>query len=277
MGATGAAVNATLTGRPRAASLDRGGSTMSDESTLITRHRFPVASWDADARGRLAPSALGRYLQEAAGQNAEHLGFGFREMLRRGQAWVLSGLLVRWRTTPRFGDTVEVETWPVGAAGRRALRDFTVRDGSGRPVADVTSAWYCLDIARRRPLPPEAWRRDDWLPDRRAVDRDPGRIDLGDGPSVAETAVPVRWSDLDLNDHLTNTRYQDLVLESFDRDWLHGRALAEIELNFLAEGRYPDTIVCRRLATDSADTWLHQLVSGNTGREIARARTVWRD
>jgi acyl-ACP thioesterase len=216
-------------------------------------------------------------MQETAESNARAIGFGYDDLRRQGLAWILSGLLVRLDRYPRFRDPVRVETWPVALAGRRALRDWRIFDGEGEEIGAATSAWYCLDLRRRRPVSPEQWRdADAWLPDRRALDRDCDRV-----PAIAEpeheVAVPLRWSDLDLNDHLTNTRYQDLVLECYEGDWLREHEVAEIELNFLAEGKHPDTVLSRRqAAADAERTWLHSLVTQSDGREICRARVVWR-
>jgi acyl-ACP thioesterase len=250
---------------------------MSIEHPSITAQDFTVASWDVDARNRLTTAAVGRFMQEAAETNARRIGFGYDELRARGLAWILSGLLVRLDRYPRFRETVRVETWPVDLVGRRAVRDWRILDASGEEIGAATSAWFCLDLARRRPVSPEEWRdADAWLPTVRAMDRDCDRV-----PAVAaaeaEVAVPVRWSDLDLNDHLTNTRYQDLILECYEEDWLRTREVVEIELNFLAEGKYPDTLLSRRQAEAGAEnTWLHALARASDGKEICRARVVWR-
>jgi medium-chain acyl-[acyl-carrier-protein] hydrolase len=245
---------------------------------MITATEFPVTSWDVDARNRLTTSAIGRYMQEAAEVNAAGLGAGYRDLLAEGQTWVLSGFLLQIERFPRFTEHITVETWPRDIERRRAMRDFRLRDRAGEVFAAATTAWYCLDLARRRPVPPDAWRKVDWLADTRATPRDCGRLPGAGLDADVEVRVPLRWSDLDLNGHVTNTRYQDLVLESYPVEWLAERAIAEIELNFMAEGTYPDTLVCRRQRDqDEPAAWHHGLTRASDDRDVARARIRWRD
>lgn len=249
---------------------------MSTENSLVTSQEFTVASWDVDAHNRLTTAAIGRFMQEAAETNARSLGFGFDELHRQNLGWILSGLLIRIDRFPRFRDTVRVETWPVDIIRRRALRDFRLLDADGAEFGAATSTWYCVDLERRRPVDLDQFRVVAWLSELRAVDRDCARLPAVEN-AEAEVAVPMRWSDLDLNDHLTNTRYQDLVLESYPEEWLRAHEVAEIELSFLAEGKYPDTVLSRRQQDNSvANTWLHALARASDGKEICRARVVWR-
>ncbi len=250
---------------------------MSTGPQLISTVEFSVASYDVDARGRMTTAALGRYMQEAAEVNAAGLGAGFDHLRAAGQTWVLVGVLVRAERLPRWREGVSLQTWPRDLVRRRALRDFRLRGAGGEILATATTAWYCLDLASRRPISPERWRTVTWAEAERATDRDPDRLPGLEGEPAQETPVPLRWSDLDLNGHLTNTRYHDLLLESYPADWLAHRAIAELELNFMAEGTYPATILSRRAAEpDATDTFRHALVRQADGREIARARLVWR-
>lgn len=178
---------------------------MSADHPLITRERYRVASWDVDACNRLRTSAMGRYMQETAETSSRSLGGGFADLARESQTWVLVGLLLEISRQPRFREQIAVETWPRDIVRRRALRDFRLRDEDGTIFAAATTAWYCLDLASRRPVSPERWRTTDWLSDLRAVDRDCDQLPAVTEPA-AEIAVPVRWSDLDLNGHITDTR-----------------------------------------------------------------------
>jgi len=283
---------------------------MNQDPRLISATEIAVASYDVDARGRMTTAALGRYMQELAEVNAAGLGAGFDDLRAAGQTWVLVGLLIRAERLPAWRERVSLETWPRDLVQRRALRDFRLRDDRGAVIAAASTAWYCLDLASRRPVSPERWRTVTWPQAMRATERDPGRLpgvpglirDAAAGPAasgsaavgttvteanetetaaaataVAETAVAVRWSDLDLLGHVTNTRYHDLLLESYPPDWLAARELAEIELAFLAEGRYPAKLISRRAPDRGAENaWHHSLVRADDGREIARARIAWR-
>jgi len=250
---------------------------MNQRPDLIATVGVKVASWDVDARNRLTTSALGRHMQEAAEVSAQVMGAGYKTMLASGQIWVLSGLLLRVDRTPRFTDAITVETWPRDIERRRALRDFRIRNADGEVVATATTAWYCLDLASRRPVSPEPWRTVPWLTEERATDRDPARLPgAGDEPN-SSLSIPVRWNDLDLNGHITNTRFQDLIIESYEPEWLREHSIAEIEVNFMAEGRYPDTVHSRRRRDDDAEqAWHHSLVRESDGKEMARGRVVWR-
>ncbi len=250
---------------------------MDTPAPLITTRELTVASWDVDARGRMTTAAMGRYLQEIAEANAAGLGAGFDHLRAEGQTWVLVAVLLRTHRLPRWRETVQLSTWPRTVVRRRALRDFQLTGADGAELAAASTAWYCLDLESRRPVAPERWRQTPWPEDRRALDRDPDRLPGLAAAPRSEVPVPLRWSDLDLLGHLTNTRYHDLLLESYPADWLATREVASLELNFLAEGTYPATILSRRGPEPGQDdTWRHTLVHADDGREIARARLRWR-
>jgi acyl-ACP thioesterase len=248
---------------------------LSEEIPLLLRDRYTVASWDTDPRGCLAPSALGRYLQESAVRHAERLGFGMEALRQEGLTWVVGALLVRFTRYPRFHDEVVLETWPRGAQGRRALRDFRLLDAEGNELAAVSGTYSIIDLETRHPVTLERFHGRTWreVP---ALDRSPHRLPPLVGTAEA-TEIPLRWSDLDLLGHVTNTRYLDLALECYRAPFLREHELAELELNFLAEGGYPDVVASRRGPfAGPAPAVDHALTARSSGRDLCRARLTWR-
>jgi len=249
---------------------------MSHDDTLILRERYRVTSWDADTRGRLSPSALGRYLQESALHHAEKLDLGMAELRARGLVWVVGALLVRISRYPVFQQEVVLETWPRGADGLRALREFRLLDTEGAELAAISGTYFVIDLATRRATDFESFTGRTWR-DVRALDRDAGRVGAVDSADV-ERELPLRWSDLDLLGHVTNTRYLDLALETYEPDFFGTHEVAEMEANFLLEGRYPDTVFSRRAPESDTDlTYRHSLIRSSDGKELYRARLRWRE
>ncbi len=239
---------------------------------LILRAQARVRTSDADAGNRLSPAALARYLQDAAADSAEALGFGFSAMLEHGHTWVLVGLRMLLARRPAYDARFVVATWPRELDRLQAKREFLVTDSGGAEIARASSTWLVMDVSTRRPVRPEAYLDRPWHPER-VLDRDPSTITPITGGD-SETSTAVRWGDLDMNGHLNNTHFLDLILENFDQDWLLQRNLREVEMTFLAEGRRGDTIVSRRQSEDD-HAFRHSLTRAGDGKEIFRARTVW--
>ncbi len=243
-----------------------------DTSDLIHRETFRIEALDADAGNHLSPGALARFLQEIAAASADRLGFGYEALRARNHAWVLHGLRIQISQRPGYHQTVHVATWPRELIRLLAYREFLVTDDAGRPVAAATSAWVVMDTTTRRLVRPDPYLDRPWRPDK-ALDRDPQQPPAVTAPD-AELKVRVRWSDLDLNGHLNNTRFLDLALETFDDAWLLEHEPVEVEMSFLAEGRRGDVLVSRR-QQEGDESFLHSLVRESDGKELFRARTVW--
>lgn len=235
---------------------------------------FPVRQHETDAHGVLSPGGLCDYLQEAAGNHAHSLGFSVAQLLQKGLTWVLSRFRLRIERLPAAGETARVRTWPAGAEKLFALRDFEVLDGQDVRIAAATSAWLILDTAARRPVriqsvfePPDALRTP------RALDLGFDRLPLPDAFD-RETPVRVRLSDLDANAHANNARIAEWIVEGIGRDEWERGSLRELDIDFLAEAMAGDAVGSRASARPGGQ-FLHSLVRGGDGKEIARARTTW--
>jgi len=68
-------------------------------------------------------------------------------------------------------------------------------------------------------------------------------------------------------------------LEAFDLDFHRMHRLMEIEVNYLVEALYGDTLSahCERAPQEreGGSAFLHSLVRGADGLELCRARTIW--
>ena len=239
------------------------------------RESFAVHTYEVDAFGTIALPALSRYLQEIAGQHAAALGGGLEALRARGLTWVL----VRQRIeNPRpivLGDTLEIETWPAGVDRLATLREFVVRRADGTEVARASTQWFILDLETRRPVRPA-----EVLPERFPREASPLAVTFTPGklPALGEWELQkrfhVRYGDIDVNMHVTNTSYVTWAQEAAPREVFRGRRMASVEVHFLAEASYGSAILSR-LAPTGDGAFAHAIVREEDERELARLATVW--
>ncbi len=240
----------------------------------VRRESFAVHSYEVDAFNLLAAPALAGYLQEVAGNHAAALGVGMPTLMARGLTWVLARQRVEIERPLVLGDVLEISTWPSGVDRLAALRDFEVRRQGGEVAARAATWWLAIDLGTRRPVRPTGVldaRFHDELP--HALPMPTDKLPELVSPE-AEKRFQIRYQDIDLNLHVTNSSYVAWALESVPQVTWQGARLASLEAHYLAECRYGSRILSR-LAGEGEGRFLHAIVREEDGKELARLRTAW--
>ncbi len=243
----------------------------------IRTETYRVRSYEVDADGRLSVPALFNLLQDAASNHAEALGVSIRHLRSENLTWVLSRLHLSIDAWPRWGDTLQVQTWPSGVDRLFALRDFRLLDGGGTPVGAAVSAWLVIRTATRRPV-----RISPFI--ERLHPLDAGHVlppTFAKLPPLAppahEKRFRVRYRDLDINRHVNNVSYIEWAVEGVPRDRMSRAVLTGLEISYMAEAFLDDGILaCCRAETRDQSRFLHSIRQEASGRELARARTTWK-
>lgn len=104
-----------------------------------------------DPTGKAHLTAICNFLQEGASMHAETAGFGFEQMYKSNQFWVLTRLKVVIDTYPHWKDEMTLKTWSRGKKGIFYLRDFIIENEHQKPIVKATSSWAALNTKSRRP------------------------------------------------------------------------------------------------------------------------------
>lgn len=88
--------------------------------------------------------------------------------------------------------------------------------------------------------------------------------------------MPVRWHDIDLNNHVTNTRYIAWVLEAQPIAFHEQKQLQERDIIYRNETGLGDTVIATAGRSSEKNIFLHKLTSQETGKELVQAQTKWR-
>lgn len=236
---------------------------------------FRVRAYETDPHGLVAVQTLCNYFQESAANHAGALDVSVERLTPLGWMWVLSRLFIEVDRYPAWRSDVQVETWPSGEDGLYARREFLLRDGRGA-FGRGTSAWLLVDVARRRPVRIPGFIQEIALPERtRPVELPSDRLKT---PSEVDFTqrFRVRYSDLDVNRHVNNSRYVEWAVESVPPDVLHDAEIASLDLYFRAETSFSDTVVVHTQRDSDHLHFTHGLLSEQHERPVALARTRWR-
>jgi medium-chain acyl-[acyl-carrier-protein] hydrolase len=236
---------------------------------------FRVRSYEADPSGSATLQTICNYLQEAASNSADHLGFSKDQL--DGQTWMLSRLVVQMETYPAWRDIVRVETWPSGSERLFGTREFLVLDETGATIGGATSDWLLIDMVRRRPtrIPEEITRMA--VPGReRPVPAAHAALSLPEERQF-EQHFAVRHSDMDPNGHVNNVSFLDWTLEVLPAAWNRNRVVAGLEIHFKAEVTVGDTVTVIADEDPSTDGAIirHRLLIAGEDRDVAHAHTRW--
>ncbi|MDR1389057.1 MAG: acyl-ACP thioesterase [Treponema sp.] len=229
----------------------------------IYEEKCKIRFADIDCSDTLTAGAVFEYFQEAAIHHAEILGVGRDAMNKRGAVWVLSRLSVFINRRPRFGEEVMVRSWPRGPNRLFAIRDYDIRGESQEPMVRGRSAWLIIDLDRRRPLRPQELTQA--LPRNEGIDALPGPAGGNEAPpqlagvfgkDALVMTRTVRYSDIDYNGHMNNTRYIQWIQDGMESGVLENARQMRIDINYLSEARFNEKIVlfvgnCENVCADA--------------------------
>lgn len=238
---------------------------------VVWTQDYTVSSFLANPQKKLGLYSLLNLCQDAAWIHATHLGHGYERAISQQMTWVLTRQKLVMETWPDWGDLVQIRTWVRPSAGAFAYRDFEILLNDQVVGASATS-WLMMDLQTRRPVKRDfselefECRTDYQLPfDAPKIELRNDLHDLGQ--------LQVRNSDLDLNQHVNNTRYAQWILDSIPIDWHRQFKLHEYEINFLAETHAADLITIQK-SPDQAPS--EQPLWGQfQGQRASDAKTVF--
>jgi len=204
---------------------------------------FSPASQDVDPNKRLRLTAFLQKTQEAAEIHAALYGCGYPDLIAQNIVWVLSRVRVEMVRMPEWGEPVRLETWHKRVERIFALRDFMLYDTHNEPIVRATSAWLLMDIHTRRML-----RVEYVLPHlgqvnipRDAICALPDKLNTPkEGALQLLHSHQAVYSDIDLINHVTNTKYVEWALDQMSLKQIE--TMTAFQINFNLEARYGDQV-----------------------------------
>ena len=247
---------------------------MTDNLKLQKEYKIYVHETDFNSKLNLV--SLFNYLQDAASEHAEILGFGRDDLMKHNQFWVLSRMYAEISVLPEWGDTIIVTTYPNGTDKLFALRNYEVSYPDGRHIAFATSSWLIVDYSTRRIQRPEAalthFRQHPKTQESHL--RYASKLELGDGKPKNNEPFKVKISDLDVNLHTNNVKYLQWITDSYDLDFVKHNTVYSTEINYLSESFYNDEVFLQTRPDN--DGYYNHFVIRTDGKELCRVRLGWK-
>ncbi len=247
----------------------------------IHSQRYKVRSYESDSRGALKAVSLLNYFEDAAGEHANLLGVGGRDLMAKKFSWVLSRLHLKVIRYPHWEDRVTLRTWAHGWKKIFAIREFELSGENSEIFAVATTSFITIDLEQKKPVNAETILSEFPLHAERAL-----QDSLGPMPKLKadlpylEKPFLVRLNDLDLNQHVNNAVYVQWALETLPDELGKDFGPMEIDVAFRAETTFGDRVLSRSQYHDDEENekgnwFLHQIISENDNRELTRLRTCW--
>ena len=202
-----------------------------------------IQCYETDAAWRLKPASFMNFAQEAAGNHAVYLGFGYDDLIASYTAWILSRVRVVFTDTPKWKEDVTLTTWHKGLNRLFFLRDFIITDKAGRERVKATTSWLILDLATRRLVRDPKLMEDGTVCTENIIETPADKVQMPkDVEAVHVMDHLVAYSDVDMNAHANNAMYMQWAMDAVDYEVASTRPVKEFTINFNHEAKPGDTV-----------------------------------
>ncbi|MES2964296.1 MAG: acyl-ACP thioesterase domain-containing protein [Bdellovibrionota bacterium] len=224
----------------------------SPTSNATGSKHYEINSFLVNTQKRLGLYSLLNILQDASWTHAMTLGHGHDASLARKTFWVLTRQHLVMKRWPAWGENLEIETWIRPMTGAIATRDFTLSIG-GERIGEATTGWILLDADSRRPIKDGAASIEFEARVEGVLTLETPKI-LPIENATAMAKFQVRNSDIDMNDHVNNTKYAQWILDAMPIEWHRRYRLEDYQINFLTEAKLGDAVEVQFAALEGDET-----------------------
>lgn len=198
-------------------------------------YKFKVTATMADATGKMGVVGILSLLQDVATIHSREMGADGPTLLKESNAyWVVTKTRVEITRLPAILEEVVAETWPHSPKGVKCGRSHVVRTADGELLFKAYSEWAVLDAdthAVRRPSTTCMPGEGEYISDPPALEVRFLRLRPESDPEKLAYSRPVRYTDLDLSNHVNNVRYAAILLDGADEASL-SRTPSALEIHY---------------------------------------------
>jgi medium-chain acyl-[acyl-carrier-protein] hydrolase len=205
----------------------------------IYRKKYILKNNDVNMYKKLRTSRLFEMFQSVCVLHTEELGAGREKTLDKGILWVVIQQHIDILRMPEYDEEITVETWPGKTMHVLFPRYFQIKDARGEVLVKGSALWTLIDAKTRSLV----------FADRYQIEI-PGDEQEGQAPlpkaikhiaTEEQTSFTVPYSYCDLNGHMNNARYLDLVEDTIPAA-SKGQTIRSISTQYEREVRFQETI-----------------------------------
>lgn len=230
------------------------------------REEYSVMSHDTDAAYRVRPSIYLRYMQETANHQMRDCRPTYTELFEDGKAFVLSRVRVDIYKPLKQYDRITVQSWPSNDKGLTFTRSYRmIRDGE--VVAVGSSAWALLDLKKGGFIRCDGELLKNYYHAEK-LEGLPLRFPMPKSEFDFKGCRTVGYNDTDVNGHMNNTNYPDILTNFIDdaRD----NDLKSMIISYASEARLGSEMniyAHREVTEDGKINYIRSLIDGNINIE----------
>ena len=181
---------------------------------------------------------LFRIFQDAAIEDAEKIGYNASKTMSNGLLWVFSRVYVRFNAMPKYLSSVRFETHPGGKKAFLFTRYATLFNEDGQVAAEFSSIWALIhEDTRKLEMRPN-------LEDANQCNGKeiplPGKVVTA--PTKLFVSRKIEYSDIDLNGHLNNVRYLEILMNLHPVEFYKDHQFKELLIQYETEIKAGETV-----------------------------------
>lgn len=236
---------------------------------------YEIHYYEIDYNRRALITSIVDYLGDVATSQSEDLGIGIDYLIENKLGWVIYKWNINMYKYPQYNEKIKIKTWPYSIKKFFAFRKHEIVNSKGEVIGNAESIWFLINMERRRPV-----RVNEHLINVFEVDglESPLEIENINAPSKvdSEKLFNVRYSDIDTNGHVNNTKYIAWAIETVPMDIVLNYTLSNLKVTYEKETTYGETarIATEVIAEGDGYVCLHKIIDKEE-KELTLLKTTW--
>ena len=212
------------------------------EMEIVFERQYPVGHLEIDLHSKCRPSSVMMFMQHAATIHSQRLRISRDQLVEsRGCFWILSRAKFELNEPLLLDDELALRTWCREAKGVTWNREFEFVK-NGKVIGGASTLWVIAELETKKLIKVSSFSN---LAELTHPEKHSGVDLLRLKPTSGLKSLGMRrvvYSDCDINQHLNNTRYADILCDMMDMHLERDRFVNSLQINFVDEARPGDLL-----------------------------------